>query len=70
MSVKIGGRVLTGGASRQGAQPCLVLSLPGSPAPWAGCFNYKLMIIDGGFLPCYRKKLPLREVMLNDQTKQ
>ena len=65
MSVKIGGRVLTGGASRQGAQPCLVLSLPGSPAPWVGSFNYKIMIID-----CYRKKLPHREVMKNDQTKR
>src|SRR5512139_543085 len=32
-------RPLTGGASRQGAQPCLVLSLPGSPALWAGTFT-------------------------------
>ena len=53
------------GASRKGAQPCLVLSLPGSPALWVGSFNYKIMIID-----CCRKKLPRREVMENDQTKQ
>ena len=37
-----GGQVLTGGASRKGAQPCLVLSLPGSPALWVGSFNHKI----------------------------
>jgi hypothetical protein len=37
---------------------------------WVGSFIYKIMIIDGGFLPCYRKKLPHREVMENDQAKQ
>jgi hypothetical protein len=30
---------LTGGSYQQEAQSCLVLSLPGSPARWAGSFN-------------------------------
>ena len=43
---KFRGQVLTGGASRKGAQPCLVLFLPGSPALWVGSFNYDILIIE------------------------